>query len=156
MSVSRNNELLRVNKSYSTKMLFYFVSIVLGSLQKACFFLGLEFNHFISIARKKRDTMYLSFFLVRETGIEPVRFSPHAPQTCASASSATPACRRDCDNVIIILFFIKMSIPFLKFLSKNLQFSSFFSLCNFKDAQIRRKNIKNQRKKPKSVVLSMM
>ena len=33
MSVSRNNELLRANQSYSTKMLFYFVSIALGSLQ---------------------------------------------------------------------------------------------------------------------------
>ena len=33
MSVSRNNELLRANQSYSTKCLFYFVSIALGSLQ---------------------------------------------------------------------------------------------------------------------------
>ena len=38
MSVSRNNELLRVNQSYSTKMLFYFVSIALGSLQFGSFF----------------------------------------------------------------------------------------------------------------------
>ena len=30
-------------------------------------------------------------FLVRETGLEPVRCEPHAPQTCASASSATLA-----------------------------------------------------------------
>ena len=29
--------------------------------------------------------------LVRETGLEPVWYEPHAPQTCASASSATPA-----------------------------------------------------------------
>ena len=29
--------------------------------------------------------------LVRETGLEPVRCEPHAPQTCASASSATLA-----------------------------------------------------------------
>ncbi len=29
--------------------------------------------------------------LVRETGLEPVRCKPHAPQTCASASSATLA-----------------------------------------------------------------
>ena len=35
MSVSRNNELLRAIQSYSTKMLFYFVSIALGSLQSA-------------------------------------------------------------------------------------------------------------------------
>ena len=34
--------------------------------------------------------------LVRETGLEPVRCKPHAPQTCASASSATLAsCRFD-------------------------------------------------------------
>ena len=64
---------------------------------------------------KKRNTMCSSFLLVRETGIEPVRFSPHAPQTCASASSATPACRRDCDNVTIIHFFSRLSTPFLKF-----------------------------------------
>lgn len=30
-------------------------------------------------------------FLVRETGLEPVRVAPHAPQTCASADSATLA-----------------------------------------------------------------
>ena len=30
-------------------------------------------------------------YLVRETGLEPVRCEPHAPQTCASASSATLA-----------------------------------------------------------------
>ena len=30
-------------------------------------------------------------FVVRETGLEPVRCEPHAPQTCASASSATLA-----------------------------------------------------------------
>ena len=29
--------------------------------------------------------------LVRETGLEPVQCELHAPQTCASASSATPA-----------------------------------------------------------------
>ena len=32
--------------------------------------------------------------MVRETGLEPVRCEPHAPQTCASASSATLALRR--------------------------------------------------------------
>ncbi len=35
--------------------------------------------------------MELSCFLVRETGLEPVRVAPHAPQTCASADSATLA-----------------------------------------------------------------
>ena len=32
-----------------------------------------------------------SFFLVRETGLEPVRRETHAPQTCLSASSSTRA-----------------------------------------------------------------
>ena len=32
--------------------------------------------------------------LVRETGLEPVRVTPHAPQTCASADSATLAIAR--------------------------------------------------------------
>ena len=32
-------------------------------------------------------------FMVRKTGLEPVRSDPHAPQTCASAGSATSACR---------------------------------------------------------------
>ncbi len=33
----------------------------------------------------------IPIFLVRKTGLEPVRCKPHAPQTCASASSATSA-----------------------------------------------------------------
>ena len=39
------------------------------------------------------------FSLVRETGLEPVRVAPHAPQTCASADSATLA------------YFIQLSLP---------------------------------------------
>ena len=40
--------------------------------------------------------IWLDATLVRETGLEPVRCEPHAPQTCASASSATLAyCRFD-------------------------------------------------------------
>lgn len=35
--------------------------------------------------------MWIFLFLVRETGLEPVRVAPHAPQTCASADSATLA-----------------------------------------------------------------
>lgn len=35
--------------------------------------------------------MLKQVFLVRETGLEPVRVTPHAPQTCASADSATLA-----------------------------------------------------------------
>ena len=61
--------------------------------------------------------MCSSFLLVRETGIEPVRFSPHAPQTCASASSATPACRRDCDNIVYYTLFWGFVKPFFEKLS---------------------------------------
>ena len=41
--------------------------------------------------QKKIDTKWCLYFLVRETGLEPVRVAPHAPQTCASADSATLA-----------------------------------------------------------------
>ncbi len=43
--------------------------------------------------QKTGNRLVTCFLLVRETGLEPVRCEPHAPQTCASASSATPACR---------------------------------------------------------------
>ena len=46
----------------------------------------------INISHKKiADTKWYLLFLVRETGLEPVRVAPHAPQTCASADSATLA-----------------------------------------------------------------
>ena len=45
---------------------------------------------------KKITKPKLRYFLVRETGLEPVRRNPHAPQTCASANSATLA---DCVTV---------------------------------------------------------
>ena len=46
----------------------------------------------INISHKKiTDTKWYLLFLVRETGLEPVRVAPHAPQTCASADSATLA-----------------------------------------------------------------
>ena len=64
---------------------------------------------------KKIDKPMLVDFLVRETGLEPVRCEPHAPQTCASASSATPACHtlsRATD--ILYTFFVQMSIAFFK------------------------------------------
>ena len=41
--------------------------------------------------RAKKERFCVPFCLVRETGLEPVRCEPHAPQTCASASSATLA-----------------------------------------------------------------
>ena len=44
-----------------------------------------------SLYRKNKAVAIATASLVRETGLEPVRCNPHAPQTCASASSATPA-----------------------------------------------------------------
>ena len=41
--------------------------------------------------QKKQSPNGNCYFLVRETGLEPVRVAPHAPQTCASADSATLA-----------------------------------------------------------------
>ena len=38
-----------------------------------------------------KENPFRCCFLVRETGLEPVRVTPHAPQTCASAYSATLA-----------------------------------------------------------------
>ena len=40
---------------------------------------------------QKRTSNGCPFLMVRETGLEPVRCEPHAPQTCASACSATLA-----------------------------------------------------------------
>ena len=51
---------------------------------------------------------------MRETGIEPVRFSPHAPQTCASASSATPACTLCAQHAYYTRFFKKSQGVFQK------------------------------------------
>ena len=47
-------------------------------------------RRFTCIKQNRRPVGHL-FCLVRETGLEPVRRNPHAPQTCASASSATLA-----------------------------------------------------------------
>ena len=47
----------------------------------------------IFIPNEKRHAKRVSFRLVRETGLEPVQCELHAPQTCASASSATLAYR---------------------------------------------------------------
>ena len=45
----------------------------------------------VKFAPRKRGRLLPTSFVVRETGLEPVRCYPHAPQTCASASSATLA-----------------------------------------------------------------
>ena len=46
-----------------------------------------------SLHNTKKEAMIVtaSLSMVRETGLEPVRVAPHAPQTCASADSATLA-----------------------------------------------------------------
>ena len=59
--------------------------------------------------------------LVRETGLEPVRCKPHAPQTCASASSATLAysfCSLVSATYIIIHEKSDLSIGFWKIFQK--------------------------------------
>ena len=54
------------------------------------------------IKQKKTEPVGSVFFcLVRKTGLEPVRCKPHAPQTCASASSATSALPFFDDSYII-------------------------------------------------------
>ena len=88
-----------------------------------------------SRSRKEPMEKSIGSFLVRETGLEPVRCKPHAPQTCASASSATLAfihlyfltrsrsprsiissnCRRFCDNISIIQQNFHFVNPFFKF-----------------------------------------
>ena len=52
--------------------------------------------------KKKRCLETPLLFLVRKTGLEPVRCKPHAPQTCASASSATSAFVVPDDFMIIL------------------------------------------------------
>ena len=46
------------------------------------------------IKRKSAHNKSCKHSMVRETGLEPVRVTPHAPQTCASADSATLATAR--------------------------------------------------------------
>ena len=64
--------------------------------------------------------MFKLFMLVRETGLEPVRCEPHAPQTCASASSATLA-----STSIVYSIKCVLSIAFLK----KMNFFQVFLFC---------------------------
>ena len=75
---------------------------------------GTEFR-FFDILQKEKGQQMLSF-LVRKTGLEPVRCTPHAPQTCASASSATSAFDRmfSCQRVRLYHMGLGLSIAFLK------------------------------------------
>ena len=73
--------------------IFYNVARVMSIINKIInnlFRLLLKMQNRISHNKKNRHQM-VSIFLVRETGLEPVRVAPHAPQTCASADSATLA-----------------------------------------------------------------
>ena len=55
--------------------------------------------------------------VMRETGLEPVRCEPHAPQTCASASSATLALLSAYRRQRYLLYYrqFDLSIHFLDF-----------------------------------------
>ena len=75
---------------------------------------------------KSRWKIPSAFCLVRETGLEPVRCEPHAPQTCASASSATPAYHAlPCATLVLYTFCFQKSIPFSKKVLKNQYFFLF-------------------------------
>ena len=80
------------------------------------------------VKRQEKNKVIIAWtiitLLVRETGLEPVRWKPHAPQTCASASSATAAsiiavslssralCHATTFDIILIIS--ELSIAFLK------------------------------------------
>ena len=71
-------------------------------------------------AFRKRH-LFCLHIMVRETGLEPVRCKPHAPQTCASASSATlaffsPLLSR---RVLLYILYLILSIVFLKIYQKT-------------------------------------
>ena len=54
-------------------------------------FCNKQITNTVSHNKKEQIPNGICSFLVRETGLEPVRVAPHAPQTCASADSATLA-----------------------------------------------------------------
>ena len=56
-------------------------------------FCNKQITNTVSHNKKEQIPNGTCSFLVRETGLEPVRVAPHAPQTCASADSATLAQR---------------------------------------------------------------
>ena len=75
-------------------------------------------SRFQSYTNTKDHPIGWSFVLVRETGLEPVRCEPHAPQTCASASSATLAYSiRRCSLATSLLYqsYFTLSTPFFSF-----------------------------------------
>ena len=69
--------------------------------------------------KNKDQELILVFTLVRETGLEPVRRNTHAPQTCASADSATPA------NVLYYTIFLSVCQGVLKKFFKVFYYNDF-------------------------------
>ena len=67
----------------------------------------------------------ICFLVVRETRLELVRCEPHAPQTCASASSATPAYCCCCEQQVYYTRFLRKV--------KGLKEKSFFQKEFFKN-----------------------
>lgn len=55
--------------------------------------------------KQERSTFVLLFALVRMMGLEPIRSDSHAPQTCASTSSATSAFRVAVPYGTLILYY---------------------------------------------------
>ncbi len=66
----------------------------------------------LPIPTKNKNSNLSCCLLVRETGLEPVRAAPHAPQTCASADSATLA-------YLLHSFECSYTIPFFKLIVKS-------------------------------------
>ena len=61
-------------------------------------FISLKKNHALS------DRQSVVLFLVRGRGLEPPWYSPHAPQTCASADSATLAYKNNLFRLRVIFY----------------------------------------------------
>ena len=61
---------------------------------------------------------FLNDNLVRETGLEPVRHTTHAPQTCLSANSSTRATQRELLYHHRMLLVNPKSVFFKKFVEK--------------------------------------
>ena len=69
---------------------------------------GFKSHHlslFFPLIKQERSTFVLLFALVRMMGLEPIRSDSHAPQTCASTSSATSAFRVAVPYGTLILYY---------------------------------------------------
>ncbi len=79
---------------------------------RAGIFVGRECILLFSEAKEKADSSLN--LLMRKTGLEPVWNAPHAPQTCASASSATSAYRILASNTRFDFVIIPLRRGFVK------------------------------------------